>query len=605
MATQNVASPVRESTGSGTPGSKRKQSDTGINSSKKPKSHSRETDAQQGSLQQASLTSSKSKGRKKTIYNVLVSLDPGTEFCKAAICVLENTESPEKIDLKRLEKVKFPDGNYIARSQVAFKNMARNRQPIRIPLFGHEVDKALENNEIEAHEVIRYLKPMIYKGQMAAQRKTEDEISQLQGLMENLHFKMKQNLSAVGEFGTSHQLDESSEERKGLQSAMAPLEVFAQLLRWLLQIAIKWAIDNHPELEWPSLERPSDLDRLLAKARNIHIAVAIPADCSTIHKQHILAAAKSAGIREPWPYLVSEPAAALEYYVATLRHKKLSPQNSYMLVDIGGGSVDMQVWSIESKSPSKVTEMLPAVTEWVGGSEVNRDAVACVMRAIPDLGQMLREIRETRISEARLQVQIFRGRVGAPGPESVKKIERRGLTRTMLKEEIAEAFEQEKRHPANTSARLLTVKGVPFIRASMFCGGFGIRLKEENMKKVYKRSLDAIILTITRTLHHLADAKKRAGKQALPVDEILVCGGASSNLHVQAEIRKAVNDSTDHLGSKPFPVYVNFLVAPGDQYNVHFVALGGLLLLANHSAPRTRMMQREYFTWAFQDNDHM
>ncbi|KIX99483.1 uncharacterized protein Z520_05059 [Fonsecaea multimorphosa CBS 102226] len=586
MVTQIVTKPAKESNGDGSTDFKRKRSvtDTGTESNKKPRGPERrkpqrdDTNAHQGSLPQMSVASSKSTALKKTASHVLVSLDPGTEFCKAAIYVSKENASLAEIETRTLERVIFADGSTIVRSQVAFQNTIDRRtgQSIRTPLFGCEVDKALERDEIEAREVIRHFKPMIYKGFMAKQRKSIDEVSELQGRMEKLHVVMEQNLTAVSESSTNKRLDKNPKNRKDLQKPMVHLEVFAQLLRWLLQCAINFAIAKHAELQWLSLEQSSDLDELLEKTPNIHIAIAVPADCSFVHKQHILAAAKSAGIRHPWPYLVSEPAAALEYYLATLREKDRSPKSSYMLVDIGGGSADLQTWSIRSVSPLKVAEMLPAVTEWVGGFEVNGDAVAFLMQGIEDVDKLVSDTQATRIQYAKYRVAKLKDRIGAPGPETVRKVRRRGLTRRMLEEEIAESFEHQKRRPPNASHRLLKVSGVPFLNGTPFCGGFGIQMTHETMKTVYKRSLDTIISTIIRALNRLEaakDSQKFVGKQGLPVSEILVCGGASSNHYIQREIRKAVTGT--------FPVVVNFLLPPKTTKNFHLVALGGLLLLAN------------------------
>ncbi|EXJ69911.1 uncharacterized protein A1O5_06984 [Cladophialophora psammophila CBS 110553] len=453
MPTQNVTKPAEGSTRPGATAPKRKHSDTGAESNKRLKV----SDGEKTSVHQTK-SRKKSKPKKKILYHLRVSLDPGTEFCKAAILVIKKATVNGKTlpdECGPCEIVKFPDGKSFVRPQVAFRSVTRrgSRQSIPIPLFGHEVDEALKNDEIDAHEIIRHFKPMIYKGHMAAQRKPVDETLELQGQVENLNLDMK---NSAGEFGTHHEENETPGNEKDLQETIVPLRLFSQLLQWLLQCAVEFAVTNHPELQWPKSEQPSDLKRLLLeKAQNIRIALAIlqttlsftgNTSCSSQGGWYprtiaLLGVRGCTGAKTLFENTRPEPVVT-EQNLHAHRHR--------------------------SVSPLKVSEELPPVTEWAGGSEVNGDAAAFFMKAMKNLKETMTSMQETRVQQARCQASDLKHRMGwksldLESIKKIKKIQRRGLTRRMLEEEIAEAFEHWQGRPANkASDRFLKVRGLLF-----------------------------------------------------------------------------------------------------------------------------------------------
>ena len=538
-------------------------------------------------LRQTPTKSSTSNFKSKIEYDVAVSLDNGSEYFKVGIvCIKKIDGKPQPILPKDLETMIWPNGELAVRSHVAYKRttVPRTGHAAFILLCGHEVDDALSKGEIQEKDIIRHVKPMIFQGQMAKEKEDDAVIA---SMMEEMNLDVEDitsSLDAVGERSVrlaGQQYKDPAEARVS-HNAKDPLWLYAQLFRYGLRFALRYLAKHHKELKWPTFERDEDCDDFLKSHPEIRISLLVPASCTDELRGSIVAAAVNAGVQDP--ILVPEPAAALTHYVATkLENRVPMIGKRLVLVDTGAGSSDSSGGTVTDHPCSLVTEEIPGDTDWCGGSEVNASASTGLMEDMRSKFNLKKNILGP--------IQRTRNK---NEPVAIKKRLQPYLPVQVLAREMRQGIEVSKRDPPNVAPRYLKISGLPYQRNTMLCGRDGIVITTEKLKQFYGPSTQRIIRLSVKALRKMFYPGHLSSHAALPVDEIIFCGGATSNTFVQEEIRKAIKQEIEKA-SLETPVAVNFVVTPGRSDGNSTVALGSLLLASNEQLLKKRMIGRKCF----------
>ena len=110
--------------------------------------------------------------------------------------------------------------------------------------------------------------------------------------------------------------------------------------------------------------------KVMVDTTMIEYVVTVPAVWSDVAKDETLKAAEQAGIG-PNLHMISEPEAAAIYTLKALDLEASSVGQDYIIVDAGGGTVDIISYEIQSLSPLRLKESVRGTGELCGGAFLN------------------------------------------------------------------------------------------------------------------------------------------------------------------------------------------------------------------------------------------
>ncbi|KAK4943495.1 hypothetical protein LTR10_016986 [Elasticomyces elasticus] len=279
-----------------------------------------------------------------------LALDTGQQYLKAAYLFLYS-DPPRTRHLQSASLIKH--------RSIAFDNHA-TRMPSRVlyllddmsippklrPLYGRDLQDAIQKNRRLEDDVIEFFKPLIFGENMGERGRTFDQVAKLSQRFRELQ-QATGALSAQQEFG--------------------PFDLLVDLLKYLYRTTIMFISRDAGS---PDLGLPRNLEEFGKwNAGNLRICVAlpVPAGTTTAKSRLYRSAAEAAGIPNPYP--VSEAAAALAFHVAT--NEKPSLQKILGIVDIGASTADVEVDKVISSSPLELVQVVKSATAWCGGRILN------------------------------------------------------------------------------------------------------------------------------------------------------------------------------------------------------------------------------------------
>jgi len=103
---------------------------------------------------------------------------------------------------------------------------------------------------------------------------------------------------------------------------------------------------------------------------SIAYVLTVPAVWSDAAKQATVDAANKAGLRE-CSYMISEPEAAAVYALSTMKATGLTVGDVYIVLDAGGGTVDLITYQVDSLQPLRFKEVVPGSGHLCGSAVLN------------------------------------------------------------------------------------------------------------------------------------------------------------------------------------------------------------------------------------------
>ena len=484
---------------------------------------------------------------------LLLAIDPGSEDGKggwAEVAVVDGElQAPSISELKEVEWKEVTwlnKGRGIASQmvhkvvpcQMAYKAVPGQSEPVLI--FGYEVDDALKKGDIKYDDVMRRVKPMLLRGLMAQQKKSEAELARLSNHMQFLNLDTGTGGADVRKDNIK---DGGTHARDNEPTPYAEAH-YAKMLQLLIHQSLRHMSEKSPHLKLPKFKNIKDTIKFLQSAKNIRIAIAVPDECSPAQKDRIAKAAITAGVHGTI-YLVSEAAAALADSLARdVQNGTPVEDQGHMLVDWGGASADIHAIFCYTAA---AVEQLWVSTNWIGGTEVNRAARDFIIDSLSEqeLEHILKQIKENRNLAALLQKSRPEGSAKARISPPLKE-----YTRKTLEDEIVRDFEIWKKQPSDDDERFVHISGLPDVPGSALCERNRFRLTREDTRIILNKTLRLLTNKMIQGLQKMADDNAKKGKTGNPVSCIRVCGGTSANRYSQRRIRAAVKEWTDGHGGR-------------------------------------------------------
>ena len=413
-------------------------------------------------------------------------------------------------------------------------------------LWGHEVTIALEERRIKSDDVFRWLKPALYndKAGWAYQAQIEDQIRKLPEQIQMSH----------------HQQSAPNTVRK-----LTPLSLFSDYLGHVWRFVLRRIKEFNPELPWPEPGNVAEYRSFdPTSATPLDVVISVPADSKPHHVRKIIDAAKA--VRIPTPHPVAEPAAAFACHIQNQveTHGCISNPSCSIILDIGGGSVDIQAYSVIGTKPLMVREEIDGSDGWCGGSRVNAT------------------FRMLLQHQCRLDF-----------PDILQQLSNSGRTMTQEQflDEAEQRFEFKKRDWNQERGLLLSFSRLPATPSAGLRQDC-IHLPEETVRKAFKSSLDPILILIDTTCRKYHDKYPlNDGTDNSRICEILLVGGGSACTYVKEELRKvyAAGKSQD----APYPIAVRVSGDHGSGSTTSIVK-GALLLMLDRAFVAERVIRRGY-----------
>lgn len=474
-----------------------------------------------------------------------ISLDLGTVYTKAAVRLIWGHEGPRDITLQELEPITWLNNDTSVLTQVAVERASpSSKLPSRL-LWGDEVTEAIREGRISEKDVERHFKPPLFdlKTYPATEiRHLLQEISTYKG-----RTRFHQALIERGE-------DPDAKE-------MPQIYLHSDYTALAYTHILKVIAESHATLQWDPQEIETQPNWSPPGDPTIRVGLPLPVASTPDQINLVMALAKTAGIPNPYPE--AEPASALAYHlIMSPIHEALG--KTFLIVDIGGGSVDLKAWTVDSVSPLRVREADVGATEWCGGSSVNKTAGQIVKNKI--LSDTL--IAEA-VSDSREEKEIL-------------------LIVNQFQREVERQFESVKRKFDGSQKAVFNLRGLP---DAPECGMIQDRftLDADNVKRAFDPSITKIISMIDSAIARIASRSRREGTTG-QVDEILLVGGGSQNPYLRSRLR--LRYDTNFYGSARYRIPVSHPTSAATGSTT--VSRGALLLAADKDLVTERVVRRGY-----------
>ena len=509
------------------------------------------------------------------IRSILLALDCGTAFLKSCFWVSKKHDTrygPNSVE--EVGTVIWSNRSTIVRAHAAFDGDDKL-------LFATDVDSAIAAGDIKSSDTIAYLKPMLYGDEMQMDREADvswvcDPETELVGALGKL--KVTPHLAACGEtVPLLHERDSRKTVRLSngqLNYAAHPstreiphLEICSQLMGWFYKSALTHVSIRNPDLNWDKFKEFTERENFPPAGHSLKIAVLTPSKASVRSRVRLVAALRAANI--PNFVLVREAAAALAHYIMTSCESGNTEDfigKTYLIVDCGSGSVDIEVWTIKSVRPLKVRVELPTETLWKGARTANRHA---------------REMVLDRITDSTLE-SISRARGASVNLEGIGR-------------EVEDEFEIKKQKPNTTEARRLEISGLPIDEINGLDGDRGVLLDEDDMESIQDLTVEPMVSATLDYMSFLYGQKKTRKDTSRLLDGIIGVGGGFINPYAQQKVREGIQNHSS-LVSPRYMIPVHFPEPSGISASLNQVAGGGILLVADGEPVGDRVVERSFFT---------
>lgn len=479
------------------------------------------------------------------VTRILISLDVGSSETKAVYMLLRSdglrlghTESV----LRKAIPVVWENGQASIPTQLAYVADTISDTLTYRQIWGCEVTQYLEDGKIQGEDVLRYFKPVLW----GADQRDRD-------ILRNQIRRLPQ---AVRETAMLKDLT-----GQGRRRHIEPADLYADSLRYAYAYVLRKIAESERELLLPLHDDLNLYHGFVPDGIQLEVGIPLPGASTTEQVQLVIAAARKAGIANPFP--VAEPTAALTYYFQSEFEMENPPPDgsTVMVVDQGGGSADVQVLCRQQSDHGfLVREMVHGDTEWCGGrlaNEICRKGIMTMLKAYPsDMHKVLDSLATPE------------------GPMTVREFE-------IL---LEQKFEKPKRGFTGRDPAEIRIDGFPSIPSLGYNQIGRIPLSQEDMAEMFALSIDKINAMICRTIEKVHEA-------GATVDKILLVGGGFNSRYMRNRIRLTYESTEDSAAGYPIPV-----AAPHERAtsSSSTVAYGSLLLLADKAFINERIIRRGF-----------
>ncbi|KAK5410023.1 hypothetical protein LTR06_006489 [Exophiala xenobiotica] len=473
-----------------------------------------------------------------------ISLDHGTVYTKAAVRLVWGHGDTRDITLQELEPITWPNNDTSILTQVAVE---RSSPPSKLPsrlLWGDEVTEAIREGKISEEDVERHFKPPLFDSDVYPATK----IRQL--LEEFSTYKGRPRFHQV--------LIERAEDPDAKE--IAHIYLYSDYTALAYTHILKVIAESHATLQWDPQEIETQPDWSPPGNPIIRVGLPLPVASTPDQINLIMASARAAGIPNPYPE--AEPASALAYHLIMSPVQETTGK-PFLIVDIGGGSVDLKVWTVVSVYPLRVREADGGATEWCGGSFVNKTAGEIVKNKILSDPLIAEVVSDSEEKDMLLMVNQFQ-------------------------REVERQFESIKRKFDGSQKAVFDLRGLPNVpEYGMIEDRF--TLDPDDVKRAFDSSIAMITSMIDSVIARIASRARRGGTTG-QVDEILLVGGGSQNPYLRSRLRQRYD--TNFHGSMQYRIPVSHPSSAATGSTT--VSRGALLLAADKDVVTERVVRRGY-----------
>ncbi len=458
-----------------------------------------------------------------------ISIDGGAEYLKASYQLYFPGETGEVAG--PLQTVVWFKLESSTPSQIAFDKEGRL-------IWGIEVRKGLDEGSVDESKVIRRLKPALLDSSKSSMRDVYGNMTHL--LSKASRNEVIESLQYYGEDPDVHSL--------------AAVTILSEFYRFAYRSALVFIAGSHGNLGWPIHLDPSDQQTENHPGRSmISVSLPLPVELTPSQTSCVVAAARAAGLPNPYP--VDETACALIHHLHLSTGQTIVGK-TFLIIDAGAASVDLQVFNVDTVGPLRVQEVaLPLdarKTAWCGGSYINDAAVKIAMDLL-DIDQFLNDLRLA----------------GSPL-----------TTQQALENAISEDFDQRKRLISGLEPVTLRIHG------------HKITLSPTDIMNAYAVCLEAMTSMTDKAIESVSGAQARRQNRARHIDEIIVTGGCFRSAYLLDQYRSRYNPSVGHRARHFYPIPVS--LPAGAAETSLTVALGGALLGAEKDMIKSRQLRRNF-----------
>ena len=463
---------------------------------------------------------------------LLISIDPGTDFTKAAYKVIFANNAPsqpgnEPFMFSDLKTIIWDNTTSYVRTQITYTWDATVREwKFR---WGNEVDQAVHGDDVQVTDIIRCFKPMVFGQDVGRNARSREQISKLPQLPREE--KLLQHLKESGQ--ETHETE------------ITDIDLFVWFIRHARWYVLRCIAEAYPSLGIP-IHDPTDLkkygDWKPPAQLKITYALPLPAASSPYQIERMTAACSAAGMHDP--YSVAEPLCIL-YLQLRLEQDNLVIGKLYIVVDIGAGSADIEAWRVVELNPTRVEQVGRSRTAWGGGNGLTENCINYILSERPGIPEFIQAHNNT----------------GHDQPWET------------LRYTIEAEFEERRKSFNGTDRVTLKVPELPAIPNSKLCSMGKITLQAQDVKMIFTPIIEEISVKITELVDEVGGTNF--------VYQIPMGGGTSSSRYLRKDIRHRLH-----------PIPVTFPTEHGE--GSRGVAQGAVGLLANRHLIRTRIIGHGY-----------
>lgn len=493
------------------------------------------------------------------ISRLWIAIDPGTGFLKASFKVQVHGESSKLrlgVDrgiLSSVHVLTWPNGFHELPTQIAYVRRDPSDggigQPAYEQIWGDVIADAKDTGRPIIGDPFRWLKPALF-GDTATQASHKERIdSQIDGLPETIRYSARDSVNPE------------------LRRKLTCLDLYSDFLGHAWRYILRKIKESNSSLPWPSWT-PEDPDAqyVLPSYPPVEVAIPLPANTKPHHVDFLLRAARRAGIRDPFP--VAEPAAAFAYDIQSAKEPGAAlPQNACTLVvDVGCGSADVQLWSILQTNPIGVREEVEGVDGWCGGQIVN-ETIRGILRRKCNLENVWHKIRT-----------------------ELERIHRPRSLEGFLDDACAQFESRKITFGSHRLSRLiLEVPGVPEIALAQMKQN-QIHLNEEELRQAFDASFTPIKAMIDAMIGKFQE-NRSPGDPIQKIHKMLLIGGGSASPYLNNRIR----DEYERRGSWEMQTSIPVNSRNDDRHGAtSCIVQGAILLLLDKAFLRERVIRRGY-----------
>ncbi|OAP64244.1 hypothetical protein AYL99_00216 [Fonsecaea erecta] len=476
----------------------------------------------------------------QSLHAVHIALDTGTEHTKASLLLEYSEGEDDGVPLDSPPTVVWSNCAGSVLSQIAVTRDGRM-------LWGDEVDQALKKGDINESQVVRHLKPSLFHAHTASQQHFQGGIE----LTKERKTELSDCLKFYGEVPRDYHLENIS--------------VFSYYLGFVYRFVLRFIATSHGSLGWPVFDNLEDYKSWTPPGNpRITVSLPVPVRSSPAQVQLMVAAAKAAGIPNPYP--VAEPAAAMIYHLYKARGQSLVGK-TFLILDIGAGSADQQIWTVVNENPLRLREhIIPEESKiaWCGGAYTNEVAVKLIKDRFRNKDRVFEGLQRNRSSIT-----------------DERELERK----------LYQRFEKEKKRFEGRDALCLCIQGLPDIPEYGLQGGGKVVLEAGDVRRAFAPCLDQIINMLDISIRSVVEGRSLRGRTVEQrVHEIIVVGGCSQNRYLLDQIRDRYSGGVQSPVSYVIPVTLPPHAAQGSLT----VARGAVLLSAEKKLIKERYVRRSF-----------